>query len=145
MRLVAPAFVLLTLIACVNTTAVMMDVTAQRAPICSDAVKIYPDTAAIGQPFQRVAMLSSSGSSDWTTATGMINSQRQRAATLGANGVVMGATNEASAGAKVAGAFLGTGTSRTGGAMAVYVPGDTASITQLCDGTKNRRAMTGAN
>jgi hypothetical protein len=102
-------------------------------------VKIYPDTAAIGMPFQRVAMLASSGSSGFTTPTGMMNSQRQRAASLGANGVVLGRINEASAGAKVAAAFLGTGTERTGDAMAVYVPGDSARTRELCDGTKNRR------
>lgn len=85
------------------------------------------NTTAVGQPFQRVAMLASSGSSGWTTATGMLNSQRQRAAQLGA---------------KVAGAVFGTGTQRTGDAMVVYVPGDTASITQLCDGPKNRRTTT---
>ena len=33
-----------------------------------------------------------------------------------------------SAGAKVAGALFGTGTERTGQAMAIYVPGDTATI-----------------
>jgi hypothetical protein len=136
-----PIFLLfpVVLAACVQTNAAILDVTAQHAPICPDGVKLYTDTASIGGPFERVAVLTSTGSSGLTTANGMMNSQRQRAAKLGANGVLLGQIHEASAGAKVAGAFLGTGTERTGEALAIYVPGDSARVARACDGTSNRQ------
>ena len=132
--LLAPA------VACVQTKAAVLDVTAQRAPICSDAVKIFPDSASISQPWEAVAMLTSTGATGSTSVAGMMNSQRQKAAQVGANGVILGKVNEPGSGAKVVGAFLGTGTQRTGDAMAIWVPGDTGRITLACDGIKNRSA-----
>lgn len=128
----------LALAACVQTNAAVLDVTAKHAPICPDGVKLYTDTASIGGPFERVAILTSEGSSEWTSANGMLNSQRQRAAELGATGVLVGQIHEASSGAKVAGAIFGVGTQRTGEALAIYVPGDSARVAKACDGTKNR-------
>lgn len=136
------AFVLLLLLvpACVQTNAAVLDVTAKRAPICPNGVKIFPDTSAIGGKYEEVAILNSTGESDWTSEEGMLNSQRQKAAELGANGVLFQAINEASAGAKVAAAIFRTGTERKGHSLAIYVPADSARVAAACDGTKNRGA-----
>lgn len=131
---------LLVLPACVQTNAAVLDVTAKRAPICSDGVKIYPDTSSIGGRYEEVAILNSTGESNWTSEEGMLNSQRQKAAELGANGVLYQAINEASSGAKVAAAIFGTGTQRKGHSLAIYVPGDSLRVQAACDGTKNRGA-----
>lgn len=129
------------LAACVQTNAAVLDVTVVRAPICPDGVKIFPDTASIGGAYERVAILTSTGSSDYTSANGMLNSQRQRAAALGANGVLVGQIHEASSGAKVAGAIFGVSTQRTGEALAINVPGDSTRVARACDGTKNRASQ----
>ena len=134
-----PALPLLcVLVACVQTKAAVLDVSAQRGPICPNGVKIFPDTSTIGGPWEAVAMLTSTGSTSMTSVAGMMNSQRQKAAQVGANGVVLGKVNEPGAGAKVAGAFLGTGTNRNGDAMAIYIPGDSARVQRACIGVQNR-------
>ena len=124
--------------ACVRTNAAVLDVTAQRAPICPNGVKIFTDTAQIGGPYQAVALLNSTGESNWTSEQQMLESQRQKAAEVGANGILFTGIQEASAGAKVAAAFLGTGTQRKGHATAIFVPGDSARVAAACDGIANR-------
>lgn len=124
--------------ACVQTNAAVLDVTAQRAPICPNGVKIFTDTAQIGGPYQAVALLNSTGESTWTSEQQMLESQRRKAAEVGANGVLFTAIQEASSGAKVAAAFLGTGTQRKGRSTAIYVPSDSARVAAACIGTTNR-------
>lgn len=51
----------------------------------------------------------------------MFEKAKQKAATLGANGIILGEVNEPSEGAKIAGAIFGTGTTRRGHVVAVYV------------------------
>ena len=140
-RTTVPALILLALVACVQTNAAVLDVTAQRAPICPDGVKIFTDTSEIGGPYTPVALLNSTGESSWTSEEQMLNSQRRKAAELGANGVLFAQIQEASAGAKVAGAFLGTGSQRKGRATAILVPGDSARVQLACEGVRNRREI----
>lgn len=123
---------------CVQTKAAVLDVSAQRAPICSNGVKLYPDSASVGQPWELIAILTSTGQTGSTSVAGMMNSQRQKAAPVGANGVILGHDTEPGSGAKVAGAFLGTGTQRTGDAKAILVPGDSERVARACNGTQNR-------
>ena len=123
---------------CVQTKAAVVDVSAQRAPICPDGVKLFQDSSAIGQPWELVAILTSTGETGSTSVAGMMNSQRKKAAKVGANGVILGRVNEPSSGAKVAGAFLGTGTRRTGDAMAIFIPGDSERVARACVGAENR-------
>ncbi len=63
----------------------------------------------------------------------MIKSQRGKAAQMGANGIILGGIDEPSAGAKVAGAFLGTPVERKGKALAIWVPADSARTRAICD------------
>ena len=43
----------------------------------------------------------------------MIKAAKKKAASIGANGIILGEMNEPSAGAKIAGAIFGTGTTRS--------------------------------
>ena len=140
MRASIVAASLLALMGCVQTNAALMDVTARRPPICPDGVKIFTDTVGIGGRYVEVALLNSTGESNWTNETQMLSSQRKKAAELGANGILFTGIQEASAGAKVAGAFLGTGSQRKGHATAIEVPGDSVRVAQACDGVHNRVA-----
>lgn len=54
----------------------------------------------------------------------MYNAMKKRAAQIGANGILFQPIKEPSAGAKVAGAFLGTGTNRKAEMIAIFVKAD---------------------
>jgi hypothetical protein len=119
---------------CVHTNAALVNPTAKYATTCPDAVQLYTSPARVPGSYKEVALLNSSGSTIWTSEKGMYNSQRQKAAELGANGIVLSDISEPGAGAKVLGAFLGTGTERKGKALAVYVPADSANTVAVCRG-----------
>ena len=138
MRSLSVLVCLAMLVACVHTNAAVLDVTQQFAPLCPDGVKVFPDTTGISRPYTQVAILNSKGESGSTSEAGMIKSQRQKAAQLGANGIVLGGFQEPKAGTKIIGAVLGTGSQRKGSAMAIYIPADTNRVRAACNGTENR-------
>lgn len=109
-----------------------MDNSIHLARTCPDAVKMYTSPSTVGAPYQEVALLNSSGSTGFTSEAGMMKSMRKKAAEVGANGIIMGNIDEPGAGAKVAGAFLGTGTERKGKSVAIYVTADTARVRTVC-------------
>src|SRR5690348_11936060 len=100
------------LIACVTTRATVLNPTAKRAPVCPDAVIIYTSAQSVGKAYVEVAVLDSRGDNELTTTDQMHNSMRKKAAELGANGVILADTKEASTGAKVAQALFGTSANR---------------------------------
>jgi hypothetical protein len=124
--------------ACVHTNAAVLDVTQKFAPLCPDGVKVFSDTSKVGKAYQEVAFLNSKGESGSTSEGGMINSQRKKAAELGANGIVVGGFQEPKAGTKIIGALLGTGSERKGSALAIYIPGDSTRVKAACSGIDNR-------
>ena len=73
--------------------------------------------------YVRVAIIEATGSGEWTNQSEMLEAIRRKAGELGGNGVILPRVDEPSAGAKVAAAFLGTGTQRKGNAVAVRVIG----------------------
>jgi hypothetical protein len=86
----------------------------------------------VGKPYTEVALLNSAGDNDLTSESGMIRSQQKKAAQLGANGIILGQIKDASTGAQVAQAFLGTSANRKGRAIAIYIPSDTARVAAAC-------------
>ena len=138
MRYLVPA-ALLALAACVSTNAIQLNPSAQRAPVCPNGVQIFTDSSRVGSKFDEVAILNSKGESGWTSERGMYESQRRKAAELGANGLIVQAVQEPKAGTKIIGALLGTGAERKGGAIAIWIPGDTARVFEACEGAKNRK------
>ena len=128
----ASAVLFVALAGCTRTNAALMDNSIHLAATCPDAVKMYTTPAAVGATYQEVALLNSAGNTGFTSEAGMMKSMRQKAAEVGANGIIMGAINEPGAGAKVAGAFLGTGTERKGKSVAIFVPTDTARVRMVC-------------
>ena len=139
MRLVVGAAVVL-LAACVSTNAVQLNPSAQRAPVCTNAVQLYTDSSRVGKAFEELAILNSKGESGMTSERGMYESMRRKAAQLGANGVILAPVQEPKAGTKIIGALFGTGAERKGGAIAIWVPGDSGRIAESCEGNRNRKA-----
>jgi len=120
------------LVACVSTNAALLNPSLKLAPVCPDGVQVFTDSSKVRKPYTEVAVLNSKGSSEGTSEGGMIKSQRKKAAALGANGVILGSMKDASTGAKIANAFLGTGANRKGNAIAIYIPSDTSRVAAAC-------------
>ncbi|GMV09338.1 MAG TPA: hypothetical protein PKC83_10760 [Gemmatimonadaceae bacterium] len=125
-RLIRLAALLLTA-ACVRTNATLLNPSPIARPkVAPSAVRIYRTADQVGRPFEEIALLNSTGESNLTDENDLFESMRKKAGELGANGVILDAVNEASAGAKVAAAIFGTGTQRKGRAIAIYVLPDSS-------------------
>lgn len=118
--------------ACVHTNAAVLDPSVTYLRTCPEAVVIYTAPDKVGKPYREVALLNSKGESSWTSEGGMLNSQRKKAAQLGANGLILSGIDEPKAGTKILGAFLGTGAERKGKALAIYVPEDSTRNAEVC-------------
>ena len=100
------AFLLILVLAsCVSTNAAVLDNSVKLVRTCSEGVTVYTAPDRVGKPYQEIALLNSKGESGLTTEGGMVNSQRQKAAQLGANGIIVGGIDEPKAGTKIIGAF----------------------------------------
>jgi hypothetical protein len=119
---------------CTKTNAALMDNSIHLATTCPDAVKLYTAPSNVGSPYTEVALLNSSGNTKWTSEGGMMKSMRQKAAEVGATGIIMGNIDEPGAGAKVMGAVFGTGTERKGKSVAIFVPADSTRVKTVCAG-----------
>lgn len=111
--------------ACVRTNATMLGTASgPHRAIMADSVRVFRTADQIRGRYEEVALLNSTGNARSTDEAKMVASMRSKAASLGANAIILDAISEPSAGAKVAGAFLGTRVERTGKAIAVYVFAD---------------------
>src|SRR5258708_25640741 len=99
---------LIVAVACVHTNAAVMDVTLKYAPLCPDGVKIFTDTIQIGESYQNVALLNSTGESGSTSEAGMIHSQPKKAAQLRANRLLLGRFKAPTSASTIIVALLGT-------------------------------------
>lgn len=129
-----PIFAALTLAlaACVNTNAAVLNPEIKRNPVCPNGVALFLSPDRVPTAYEEVALLNSTGETSWTSESGMVNSQRKKAASLGANGIILGNVNEPNAGTKIIGSILGTGSERKGKAVAIWIPADTARVRTAC-------------
>ena len=112
---------------CVQTNATMLNPSPVARPkVAPDKVRIYRTADQVKGKYDEIALLNSTGESNWTNDSEMMESMRKKAGELGANGVILDAINEAGAGAKVAAAVFGTGTQRKGRSIAIYVYPDSS-------------------
>ena len=132
MRAFTAGLAALVLAACVSTNAVRMDESLDLQPICAAGVRVFTDSSKVGQPYHEVALLNSKGDDSETSEGGMIQSQKHKAAEMGANGIILGTMQGASTGAKVWRSLLGTSANRKGTATAIYIPADSARVRTAC-------------
>ena len=118
--------------ACVSTNAAVLDNSIRLVRTCPEGVQVFTAPDKVGKPYQEIALLNSKGETGWTSEGGMIKSQRQKAAQLGANAIIIGGMNEPNPGTKIIGALLGTGSERKGKAVAIWVPDDSLKSRALC-------------
>lgn len=106
---------------CVRTNATLLGTARGRAALSPEGVAIYRTAAQVPGRYEEIALLHSKGPSTATNEPQMFESMREKAAEVGANGIILEAISEPSAGAKIAGAFLGYAAERQGKAIAIYV------------------------
>ncbi len=125
MRTIGLGLLCIVLAGCITTHATLLDPSATRyARVHPDSVRIFTDQTELDTlDYVRVAIIEATGSGEWTNQSEMLEAMRRKAGELGGNGVLLPRVDEPSAGAKVAAAFLGTGTQRKGNAVAVRVIG----------------------
>jgi hypothetical protein len=123
MRRVLLAPLLLVLFACVSTKSTVLNPANQRAAISPQQVVIYRQADQVPGKYQEIAFLDSRGDSVWRSEAAMLNSMRNRAASLGANGIILDAMSEPHQATKVASALLlgWDAVGRRGKAVAIYV------------------------
>ncbi len=131
MRGLVPLLVLATA-GCVSTNAAVLNPSVKLAPICPDGVQLFTSADKVGKDYREIALLNSSGQSGSTSEKGMYDSQRKKAAELGANGIIVNNINEPKVGTKIIGALFGTGAERKGSALAIDIPGDSARVRGAC-------------
>ncbi len=129
-KFLIPAVVIL--VGCVSTNAAVLDSSLQLQPVCPDGVRIFTDSSRVGQPYTEVAILNSKGDDDMTSESGMMKSQRKKAAQLGANGIILGTMQGPGTGAKVWHTLLGTSANRKGKAIAIFIAADSLRVRQAC-------------
>ena len=134
MKRVAPFLVLLSA-ACVQTNVASLNPTVQHFPTCVAAVQLFTSPERVTREYTEIALLNSTGSSSSTNERQMIESMREKAAQAGAHGIILSNIAEPSAGAKVAGAILGTGAERKGRSVAIRIEADSARVREACTRT----------
>ena len=102
----AATVVLIALGGCVSTKATKLDQSVARVPVNAADVVIYSKESDVPRKYDKIAMLTTRSDSIWRSDASAQESARVEAAKLGANGILLGASDEPGAGAKVASFLL---------------------------------------
>lgn len=112
---------LVAFVSCVSVNATRLGLAPERPIVPADQVIIYTTADKVPGKYEEVALLNAAGSSTWTTESGMYEAMKKKAGEYGANGIILDAMSEPSAGAKIAGAIFGISPERKGKAIAIYI------------------------
>ena len=126
--------VALGLVACgTHTQVIATNPSLARSPTCTEAVLVYAGRENVPYDYFEVALITSEGNSAYNGNGDILKAIRSRAATLGANGVVLNSLGATHATVKVIGAAIGANDSdRKGSAIAIWMPSDTARVRRTC-------------
>jgi hypothetical protein len=106
---------------CVSVNTTKLGTGANRPPVPADQVAIYRTADQVQGKYEEIALINAKGDSAWSSEAGMFKQMRKKAGLMGANGIILDAVSEPSAGAKIAGAIFGVGAERKGKAIAIFV------------------------
>ncbi len=115
---VLAAAVLLT--GCISTSVTKLS-TRSYTPLTPEDVTIYLYEEDIPGDYEKVALITARGDYAMTDEAKMFKKVRQKAAKLGANGVLVETVREPSTEAKVANFLFSTTANRKGEMLAIYV------------------------
>jgi hypothetical protein len=103
------------------------------SPTCADAVPVYPDQEQVPYDYYEVALITAEGNSVYNGNGDLLKAIRNKAAEVGANGVVVNSLGATHATVKVIGAAVGgKDADRKGRALAIWMPSDTARVREAC-------------
>ncbi|MCR4342231.1 MAG: hypothetical protein NUW01_20325 [Gemmatimonadaceae bacterium] len=102
-------------------------------PTCAEAVIVYESYSKVPNNYYEVALITAEGNSVWTGDDEMVLRMKQRAASVGANGMVVDAFGTSATTVQLIGAALGTGDAdRKGRAVAIHMPTHVARARATC-------------
>ncbi|MEX1185736.1 MAG: hypothetical protein WEA80_04025 [Gemmatimonadaceae bacterium] len=108
------------------------------APTCAEAVAVYGSFKEVPNNYYEVALITAEGNSVWTDDDEMVLRMRQRAASVGANGMVVDALGTSATTVQMIGAALGTGDAdRKGRAVAIHMPAHVDRARATCQRTRS--------
>jgi hypothetical protein len=103
------------------------------SPTCADAVRVYPDNEHVPYDYYEVALITTEANSVYNGNGDLLKAIRNKAAGLGANGVVVSSLAATHATVRVIGAAVGAADAeRKGRALAIWMPSDTARVREAC-------------
>lgn len=103
------------------------------SPTCADAVPVYSDREHVPYDYYEVALITAEGNSVYNGNGDLLKAIGNKAAAVGANGVVMNSLGATHATVKVIGAAVGSNDAdRKGRAIAIWMPSDTARVREAC-------------
>ena len=103
------------------------------AATCAEAVTVYKAVKDVPNNYYEVALITAEGNSVWTDDDDMVLRMRQRAASVGANGMIVDALGTSATTVQIIGAALGTGDAdRKGRAVAIHMPTHVARARAAC-------------
>lgn len=103
------------------------------AATCAEAVTVYRALKDVPNNYYEIALITAEGNSVWTDDDEMLLRMRQRAARVGANGMVVDALGTSATTVQIIGAALGTGDAdRKGRAVAIHMPAHVARAKAAC-------------
>ena len=135
-RVASAASLVCTLTACgARAQIVARNPALTLAPTCANAVPVYPSSDKVPYDYYEVAMITARANSVYNGNGDILKSVRNRAAQVGANGVVIDSLGTTHATVKVLGAALGGhDAERKASAVAIWMPSDTARVREACSG-----------
>ncbi len=116
-----------------RTRVLATNPTLSLSPTCAEAVPVYPDRETVPYDYYEVALITSAGNAAYNGNGDVLKAMRSRAATLGANGMILNSLGASHATVKVIGAAVGSNDAeRQGRAIAIWMPSDTARVRRVC-------------
>ena len=118
-----------------HTQVVATNPSLALSPTCGDAVRVFPDRDRVPYDYYEVALITAEGNTAYSGNGDVLKAIRNKAADLGANGIVVNALDATHATVKVIGAAVGAeDAGRKGNAVAIWMPSDTARVREACSG-----------
>ena len=104
-------------------------------PTCARAIQVLPSREKVPYDYYELALITAEGNSVYNGNGDLLQSVRNEAARVGANGVVIDSFGVSHATVKVLGAAVGgKDAERKARAIAIWMPSDTARVRTACSG-----------
>jgi hypothetical protein len=130
---IAAAFVVASACAGVKKTTTDLNPSINRPPTCANAIAVYNSRADVPYDYYELAWIEAEGNSVWTTDNQLQTQIRNGAAKVGANAVIVNPVEQSKSTVKVLGEAIGANSAtQKASALAIYMPGDAARVTQAC-------------